>query len=85
MLRDPQGVGTARALEDRPHRAGADRGEAEVAQRLLVTIKPRNKKMNLSFDLSVISRPNLAPRPVPTGQARKMVQNAFKISSGDQF
>ena len=30
-------------------------------------------------------RPNLAPRPVPTGRARKMVQNAPKISPANQF
>ncbi len=30
-------------------------------------------------------RPNLAPRPVPTGRARQMVPNAPTISPGDQF
>ncbi len=30
-------------------------------------------------------RPNLVPRPIPTGRVRKMVQNAPKISPGDQF
>ena len=30
---------------------------------------------NLSFVFSAIYRPSLGPRPTPTGQARKMVQN----------
>ncbi len=30
-------------------------------------------------------RPNLGPRPVPTGRARTMVQNAPQISPGEQF
>ncbi len=30
-------------------------------------------------------RPNLAPRPVATGRARKMVQNEPMIRPGDQF
>ncbi len=30
-------------------------------------------------------RPNLAPRPAPTGRARQMVQHAPKVSAGDQF
>ncbi len=30
-------------------------------------------------------RPNLAPRLVPTGRARQMMQNAPQISPGDQF
>ncbi len=46
------------------------------------------KQKNLWFEFrsfSVISRPSLAPRPVPTGQARKMMQHAPKISPGDQI
>ncbi len=39
-------------------------------------------KINLSFVFSVTFRSNLTPRPTPTGQARKMVQNASKISPG---
>jgi hypothetical protein len=30
-------------------------------------------------------RPNLGPRPAPTGRARKMVRNAPTISPGDRF
>ena len=30
-------------------------------------------------------RPNLAPRPTPTGRAQKMEQNAPEINPGDQF
>ncbi len=46
------------------------------------------KKQKLEFNFwpfSNIFHPNLAPRPAPTGQARKLVQNAAQISSGDQF
>ncbi len=34
---------------------------------------------------SAIFRPNLALRRAPTGQARKLMQKASKISSGDQL
>ncbi len=48
-------------------------------------IMPKNKQYNLSLCFPVVSRPDSAPRPTPTGQARNMVQNAPKISSGDQL
>ncbi len=49
------------------------------------TIKPRNPNYNLSFDFSATSRQNLAPRPDPMGQARKVVRHAPRISPGDQL
>ncbi len=54
----------------------------------LVSLRVGNANLNLYFGFGrfwVVFRPNLAPRPVPTGRARKMVQNAPKISPGDQF
>ncbi len=45
----------------------------------------KNKNYNLSFGFSDIFRPNLGPRPTPTGQARKMVQNAPNTNPGDQL
>ena len=49
---------------------------ARRQQLALVAIKPRNTHYDLSFVFSGIPWPNLAPRPGPTGQALKMVQNA---------
>ncbi len=49
----------------------------------LEAIMPRNENYSLSFVFSAIFRPSLAPRPTPTGQARRMAQNAPKISTGD--
>jgi hypothetical protein len=42
----------------------------------LVAMMPRNKKQFLFWLVSVMSRPSLAPRPVPKRQALKIVQNA---------
>jgi hypothetical protein len=53
--------------------------------RSLVAIESRNTNYELSFAFPFLSRQNLAPRPVPTGQAHEVVQNAPKISSGDQL
>ncbi len=47
-----------------------------------VATKRRTMNYNLSYDFPLISRPNLALRPVLTGQARKMVQNTRNIGSG---
>ncbi len=41
-----------------------------------VAIKPMSNNYKSNYVFSVSSRDKLAPRPVPTGQARNMVQNA---------
>ena len=45
----------------------------------------RNKNLNLYIRFSANFRPDLAPRPIQTGRAGRMVQNAPKINPGDQF
>ncbi len=54
----------------------------------LVSIRIDNEAEKLQFGFGrfwVVFRPNLAPRPVLTDRARKMMQNAPKISPRDQF
>jgi hypothetical protein len=54
--------------------------------RQLNSNKAKKQNYNLSVGLvSVKFRPNMAPRPAPTGQARKIVQNAPKISTRDKL
>ena len=56
-----------------------------INQRKLTHLMIGNQNYNLYFGFLDGFRPNLAPRPVPTGRARKTKQNAPKISLGDQF
>ena len=55
-----------------------------VAHALLTFVQYGDKNYSLRFGFLANFRPQLAPRPVPTGRARKMVQHATKISLGDQ-
>ena len=51
-----------------------------------VTLKQGNNYLQFSLRrFYVVFPPNLAPRPLQTGQARKMVQKVPKISTGDRF
>ncbi len=56
-----------------------------INQRKLTHLRKGNQKYNLYFEFLDGLRPNLAPRPVPTGRARKTKQSTPKISPGDQF
>ena len=54
----------------------------------LVSLRICNENYHVHFDFGrfwTISRPSFAPRPVPTGWARKVVQSAPNIPPGDQF
>ncbi len=63
-----------------------------MAERLehinLVSLRIRDGKYNLYFGFGrfwAVFWPYLAPRPVPTGRARNMMQNAPAIRPGGQF
>ncbi len=51
----------------------------------LLSLRISNKNYNCNFVFLAGFRPNLAPKPLESGRARKMVQKSPKISPGDQF
>ncbi len=71
---------------------GSDRSRLKnVGWRQVVQVGRKATYLRLEYVIQIVIficflasfRPNLAPRPAPTGQARKMVQNEHNISPGD--
>ena len=58
------------------------------SQMSVASLRIGNENCNSHFGFGKLRagfRPNPVPRPVPTGRARKMMQNAPKIGPGDQL
>jgi hypothetical protein len=90
----PTDPGRDPGLEQQPPMRGREPGRnipnptPSGSQISVASLRIGNENCNSHFGVGKLRagfRPNPVPRPVPTGRARKMMQNAPKIGPGDQL